>query len=472
MSVAIKEGASRRHAVVIGASIGGLLAARALAGVYERVTVLERDTFPAPGEPRKGVPQGRHPHAFLARGREIVEGFFPGITRELVADGALLGDAVRDARWFLDGGYHCRFTSGLLALAITRPRLEARVRARLLELPGVSMLEGRAVEGLVANESATRITGVRARRLGSGTTDVLPADLVVDAGGRGSRTPMWLAALGYATPEEELVHIGVGYTSRFYRRTPDHLGGDRAVVIGASPAGRTRRCGFMVAQEGGTWLVMLGGYFGDHAPADASAFLAFAASLPIPDIHDVIKDAEPVSSFATYTYPASRRRRYERLSRFPEGLLAVGDAIASFNPLYGQGMSVAALEAVVLRRCLAEGSTHLGSRFFKRAGRVIDLPWSIATGGDLRLPEVEARRSARVRLTNSYLGRLQVAARHDPVVTPAFHRVTNLVSPPSSLLRPGIMMRVLRGSVRSGRDRAAHIAGERPIHSTTTRTAA
>ena len=207
----------------------------------------------------------------------------------------------------------------------------------------------------------------------------------------------------------------------------------------------------MLAQEGDRWLVTLAGYFGDHPPADEAGFLAFAKSLATPDVYDVIKDAEPLSEFATYKYAANQRRRYERLPRFPKGLLVFGDAICSFNPLYAQGMTVAALEATTLQQCLAQGTEQLPQRFFQRASKVVDVPWSIAVGGDLRIPQVEGERTPMVRFLNWYIGKVQIAARYDPVVTLAFAKVNNLVAPPPTILHPRIALRVLRGNVRVAR---------------------
>ncbi|HEY8491058.1 MAG TPA: monooxygenase [Dehalococcoidia bacterium] len=446
------------HAVVIGASMGGLLAARALADSYEQVTLVERDAFPPAGEHRRGVPQGRHVHALLAKGREILEAFFPGFTQDLVDQGALLGDVGRHARWFDRGGYHCRYASNLPSVLVSRPRLEWYVRTRLLALPNVRAIEGCDVLGLTATEDRARVTGVRVLRRQPGSAEeVLGADLVVDASGRGSRMPAWLDALGYAKADEERVEVKVGYTSQLYRRRPQDLGGDRAVIITASP--ELRRLGVLIAQEGDRWMVTLAGYLGDYAPSDESGFLEYARNLAAPDIYEALKDAEPLSDLVTARFPASQRRRYERLRRFPEGLLVFGDAICSFNPVYGQGMTVAALEATALRACLDEGRAHLAQRFFRRAARVVDSPWQIAVGGDLRIPEVEGKRTPMVRFINWYVDRVHVAARHDPVVARAFQRVSNLVAPPPSLLRPGVALRVLRGNLRrpTAQDRSAAV---------------
>ena len=436
-----------QHAVVIGASMGGLLAARALADSFEEVTVIERDSFPPPGEHRKGVPQGRHAHGLLAGGREVLEDLFPGLTQELVDQGAIRHDGAAQSRRCFAGAYHCQSPSGTESLAVSRPRLEAQVRARLLALPNVRAIEGCDVLGLVASEDRSRIIGVRLIRRAPGSADeVLGADLVVDASGRGSRTPAWLEALGYSVPAEEHLRIGMTYTSRLYRRTPEHLQGDIGVVVGATP--ETKRAAALLAQEGDRWIVTLAGYLDEYAPSDEPGFLEFARSLPTPDIYAVLKDAEPVSELVRYKFPANVRRRYERVARFPEGLLVFGDALCSFNPTYGQGMTVAALEARVLQQCLAGGREKLGQRFFRQASQVADRAWAITVGGDLRIPEVEGRRSVRGRLINWYLGKLHIAARHDPVVMLAFQQVANLMASPLSVLHPRITLRVLWGNLR------------------------
>jgi 2-polyprenyl-6-methoxyphenol hydroxylase-like FAD-dependent oxidoreductase len=430
-----------QHAIVIGASMGGLLAARTLADHYAQVTVMERDAFPAPGENRKGVPQGRHAHALLASGREVLEGFFPGLTDELARQGAILGDPALQARRFIGGGYHCQFRSGARSLYASRPLLEAHIRTRLLSLPNVQIIENCDVPGLLTSEDKRRITGVRlVRRAAGEAEEMLPADLVVDASGRGSRSPTWLEALGYPKPQEEQVRIGVGYVSRVYQRTPKHLNGALIANIALLPP--NKRMGVMIAMEGDRWLVTLVGYLGDHPPTDPQGYEAFAKTLPAPDIYEVIKDAEPLSDPIPAKFPASIRRHYEKIERFPAGYLVFGDAISSFNPAYGQGMSVAAMEALALQACLAQGVEGLAERFFQQASRIIDIPWSIAVGGDLRFPEVEGKRSPLQQWINRYLASFHRAAQHNPDLVMAFGRVANLKASPASLLKPGVMWKV------------------------------
>ncbi|MGY1679301.1 FAD-dependent oxidoreductase [Geodermatophilus sp. SYSU D01176] len=430
------------HAVVVGASIGGLLAARALSEVYDHVTVVERDLLEPGPVSRRGVPQGRHPHGLLARGREVLEDFFPGLTDELVGLGAATTDLQSGFRWFNGGRLLCQEPSGLLGLGVSRLLLESQVRARVLAVPAVSLLDGCDATGLAATADRGRVTGLRLiRRAGDGTEEVLPADLVVDASGRGSRSPQWLEALGYRPPEAESVHIGLAYASRSFRRDPDGPAGASVAGTAANPRG-----GIMIAQEGDRWIVAVGGILGDAPPLDPEGWTAFAASLPSPAIHDVVRDAEPLSDAVRFRYPVSTRRRYERLSRLPDGWLPFGDAISSFNPVYGQGMSVAAMEAVALRDALAHGTGQLPGRFLRAAARLVDSPWDVAVGADLRFPGVEGPRTARVRMVNGYLERLHVAAQHDPAVGRAFLRVVNLLDPPQRLMAPSVVARVLRGS--------------------------
>jgi 2-polyprenyl-6-methoxyphenol hydroxylase-like FAD-dependent oxidoreductase len=434
-----------RNAVVIGSSMGGLLAARVLADYYDTVTLVERDIFPAPGEPRKGVPQGRQPHGLHARGRVVLEQLFPGLTQEMVAQGGMVLDISRDFRWYANGGFHQPTASGLEGLLVTRPRLEAGILAHVRGLPNVRILENCDVPGVLASEDHTRITGVRLIRRDSGGEERLEADLVVDATGRGSRSPAWLAELGYDKPEEEQVRIDMGYTSRDYRRTPDQLPGLLGFAIAGSPP--DGRNGVVLAMEGGRWSITLGGYNGDFAPLDDAGFLEYARNMPTPEIYHLIKDAEPLTKPLAYRFKANQRRHYERLTRFPDGYLVFADALCSFNPVYAQGMTVAANEALVLQACLAGGATGLAQRFFKAVTPIIDGPWQVAAGNDLALPHVEGTPSGMDRFMGWYIGKLHLAARNDPFLSVTFLKVVNMMAPPPLLLHPTVVLRVLCGNL-------------------------
>jgi 2-polyprenyl-6-methoxyphenol hydroxylase-like FAD-dependent oxidoreductase len=443
------------HAIVIGASMGGLLAARALADDFETVTLLERDEFPVSDESRKGVPQGDHAHGLLARGRNVIEAFFPGWTDEVVTAGGIVGDIARDVAWFGHGIALKPAPSDLVGLLASRPVLEGHVRRRLLALPNVRAIENCKVEGLAASADTSTVTGVRVR-IDNAAEQVIAADLVVDASGRGSQSAAWLDSLGYARPAEERIEIGLGYTTRLYRRRPTDLGGKIAVVVaGSEPNWRN---GVILFQSEDCWIVSVGGYFGDFAPDNAQMFAAYAGSFPTQEIHDIVAQAEPLSDFKTYRYPANLRRRYERLARFPSNYLVFADAICSFNPVYGQGITVAAEEAVRLREALRAGTGDLARRFFNAAAEVIDTPWDIAVGNDLRHPQVKGPRPAKVKFINWYIGKLHRAAEHDGGLANAFLRVANLEAPPQSLLHPSIVSRVIRGNLGRRRGESEAVA--------------
>jgi len=423
------------HAIVIGGSMAGLLTARVLADGFEQVTILDRDRFSANVEPRKGVPQGRHTHALLASGRAVLDELFPGLGEKLVAEGAPDGDVLNDGRWFLEGACLRRGPSGMRGLLVSRPRLEAAVREHVLKLLNIAVIQDYVVEGL--KENGGRVTGVA--RAG---VDSINADLIVDCTGRGSHSPQWLEAIGYAKPEEDRVEIALGYATRLFRRLKTHANGDSAIVIPPTAVGK--RGGVMLAQEGERWTCTLIAHFGNYPSTELRDFIEYSKTLPAPYIHEVIRDAEPLCDGAITRFPASVRRRYERLKKFPEGYLVIGDAISSFNPIYGQGMSSAALQAMELKKTLAEGSNHLALRFFPRAGKVVDNPWAIAVGNDLKMPETKGPRNAGVKFVNWYISKLHRAGHNDQQAAVAFLRVANLVAPAPSVMHPLTVIRVLK----------------------------
>ncbi|MFL6163313.1 MAG: FAD-dependent oxidoreductase [Jatrophihabitantaceae bacterium] len=435
------QDSTRAHAVVIGASIGGLAAAAALAQSYQRVTVIERDTLPAGPDNRRGVPQGKHAHGLQPGGLLALEKLLPGITDELIALGVPSGDLSLIGNWLVGGGRLARGPAGVPGVGVTRPFLEHRVRTRVAALPGVTILDG--VEALrPITDGPNRISGLEVGPTGGGPTERISADLVLDATGKVSKLPRWLADLGHPVPAEEQVHCKMAYLSRRYQLAdPDAMKGDLVTII--TPAA-TPHFGVMIAQEDGSHIVTLGGLLDSGPARDDEAYLAFAASLPDPAIADALVGATPLTELQPSHFPASCRRRYDKLRSFPAGLLALGDSIASFNPMYGQGMTVAALQAVALRDHLGKGPLD-ARKFFARAHRIEDVAWKIATGGDLRFDAVEGKRTASGKLMNRYLDRLTLAARTDPVLSRQFLLVAGFVEGPESFFKPSIVRRVFAG---------------------------
>jgi hypothetical protein len=314
-------------------------------------------------------------------------------------------------------------------------------------VPGLRIRDECNVVEPVFDSARRRVTGVRVQSgRGKDEPEAIEADLVVDTGGRGSRSPAWLEGFGYPRPREETIEVNIGYMTRLYRRRPGQLGGKRAVVMAACQP--DWRVGVVLAQEGERWIVTLGGYFEDHPPADDAGFLEFARSLQKPEVFEIVRDAEPLSAAAGYQFNANLRRRYEELKDFPAGYLVFGDALCSFNPIYGQGMTVASTEALALGECLAAGPQDLARRFFRAASRLIDIPWQIAVGSDLQHPKVRGKRPAQVRFTNWYLAKLYAAAERDPLLAERFLEVANLMKQPPALLDPRLAMRVWQGNRR------------------------
>jgi 2-polyprenyl-6-methoxyphenol hydroxylase-like FAD-dependent oxidoreductase len=449
--------AARAQAVVIGASVAGLLAASALSEHYSQVTVYERDTLPAGPEHRRGVPQSRQLHALHARGAQVLSELLPGFTGEMLAAGAVTGDTQRDAHWYLDDYLLKPASSGLEGIALSRPALERLIRSRVARLPNVTVNDGTDVAGLVtAGASVTdgRVTGVRVRaaRTPGVAEQTVPADLVIDAGGRGSRTPAWLAELGFPVPETSRVRADVTYVCRSYTRDARQLGGRFGSLAPPYPA--RPRGGAVLRQEGDRFVVLLAGMVGAEPPLDEAGMLAFADSLACPDLALVMRESTPLDDPVKYTHPESVWHHYEMLSAYLGGLLVIGDAFSSFNPVYGQGMTVAALEALALRGLLGRtGAAGFERQYFRTAGRLVAEAWETSATSDLRFPEVAGKRRPGAALINAYGDKYRAAASVDPVLGKTFIRVANMIDKPAKLLSPGHVLRVFRSAgkaVRAG----------------------
>jgi 2-polyprenyl-6-methoxyphenol hydroxylase-like FAD-dependent oxidoreductase len=435
-------------AIVIGASMTGLLVARALSAHFDRVMVVERDVLPGTPEVRKGVPQAAHAHGLLASGYRVMDDYFPGLMDDLEASGAPRGDVAGDFIWFQYGRWKLRRPVGCRGITVSRPCLETAIRRRVEALPNVAFLEGTAAVKPLFDANANRVTGLVVRRRDADRETTVAADLVVDASGRGSQSAKRLDEWGFGQPVTLTVQVDVGYATRVFERRPGDFFNSMGGIVSGTPA--STRLAAVLAAEHNRWVVTLGGMLGEHPPTDEAAWIQFATGLPVPVVYDLITTARPLTDITTYRFPANQRRLYERMTRFPAGYLVMGDAVCSFNPIYGQGMSVAAMEAKALEEALTTGLDGVARRFYARSRTIVDIPWTIATGEDLRFPQVQGTRPPGFHLVNRYLERVHAIASEDPMVCRKFFDVLNLLAPPTSLMRPHVVWRVLARSVPRG----------------------
>lgn len=439
------------RAVVIGASIGGLLAARALADFAENVLMVDRDVPPDDAVPRRGVPQGRHVHGLLAGGVDALRSFFPTILDDLAAEGARVVDTAQDVLWF-NGAWRLRYKCGVVGSLQTRPFLEMHLRRRVAKLANVHQTCGVSVTGIEMDVRRSRVTGVRIHEANGDRT--VPADLVVDCSGRGSQTPAWLETAGLEKPPTETITVNVGYSTQYFHisEKPDW---QAVLILGRPPKGTRLGACFFV--ENGDLQVTLGGEFRDYPPSDAAGFLEFAQSLENPEIFNTIRNATPVSSIATYRFPAHVWNHYEELRSLPPNLLVLGDALCSFNPIYGQGITVAAQEAQALHSCFAEAralsgvSRRLQRRYFQRASAIVKAAWAMATGADMTFPQAEGRRTWVQRMVLGYIGHALALTSYDKTTVKVWNQVSHMQRPLSALFAPGIALRVIRRAVTPNR---------------------
>jgi 2-polyprenyl-6-methoxyphenol hydroxylase-like FAD-dependent oxidoreductase len=452
-----------RHAIVIGGGIAGLAATRVLTEHFERVTLVERDCFSSDEAARRGAPQRRHAHVLLASGHRAMARLFPGVDDEMEAAGAPAFDVGADCISVYPRGRLPRRAVGIELRLTSREFRENLMRRRLAEDPRVSMRDGVTVQGLAAEGRA--VGGVRLRLAGGGE-EVLRTDLVVAACGREAPVVDWLSALGYPAPREVVVDAGLSYSSRWYRLPRQARDWRAATELPGAPD--RPRGGVVFSVERDTWVVTLMGTSKSRTPTDEEEFKAWANSLQTPYIHDLIKEAEPISPIYGFARTANRWRHFESMSRFPERFVVLGDAAAAFNPVYGQGMTIGMLGALELGACLEEqrervgGSslTGLSKRFQRRLARVLYMPWEIATGEDFRWPGTTGERPGSVhKVVQSYFDVVLQLATEDPEVHAAMLRATHLLDSPTALFRPAIASRVLGHAARPVLASAREVAG-------------
>jgi 2-polyprenyl-6-methoxyphenol hydroxylase-like FAD-dependent oxidoreductase len=439
----------RGHAVVCGASMAGLLAAQVLADAYGSVTVVERDVLPEAAAQRRGVSQGRHLHALLRRGSSVLEELLPGLFAELVASGANVIDGTDASVIRAQVGDHLLSRSGMFAdpdslvtQVASRPLLEAHVRRRVRALPNVAFLENHDVVEPVLGH-ADRVTAARVVDRATSQERSLEADIVVDATGRSARTPAFLEMHGYPGPPEQKYAVGLSYSSQFFR-VPDGALVEK-MVLTAPTLDRPTGAG-LLAYEHGTVILTLIGIAGHRLPTDLPEMMALVAELLPDSITDALHAAEPLGEVTAQHYPTSAWRRYDKLKRFPGGFAVIGDAVCSFNPVYGQGMTSAAIQAKALRDSLIDAD-NLSQLYFRHAAKKIAPMWRANRLNDFAVIPVHGWRSIPQRILNWQIDKVMAAASNDLAVTETFLRILGLTAPPTRLLRPAMLSRVIKANL-------------------------
>jgi 2-polyprenyl-6-methoxyphenol hydroxylase-like FAD-dependent oxidoreductase len=432
------------RAVVLGGSIAGLFAARVLADAYDEVQIVDRDKLVGVKGVRRFCPQSHQANGLLARGVQVMEELFPGLTQEMIDYGVPTGDLSGSCRWYARGFRLKQQHAGLQTLGVIRPLFEYFIRERVQQIPNVTFVEEHDILGLATTADKSRVTGARVQARSGDTEKLIEADLVVDATGRGSRTPVWLEQLGYEKPFEERKKIDLGYVTQHFKLRPgvNPFNGDVAINQIANAAVPRGNVFFLV--ENGRLELTTYGILGDHPPTDQRGLMEWLKSLPAKDVYETLRYADPIDKAMPFKFPTTLRRHYHKLRRFPEGLLVTGDAVTCFNPVYAQGMSVAALCALVIRQHLHSGAAPVPQDYFQDLAKdAIDAAWEMTNMVDLSLPGVEGERTLKVRFGNWFLKRVQIAATRDGKVTAAYFKAAGLVAKPETLQRPAFLLRVL-----------------------------
>lgn len=436
-----------KQALVVGAGIGGLTAARVLADYFEQVLVLERDTLPAQAEARSGIPQGKHAHALLAGGQQALGELFPGFECDLIDTGAVALNTGLDVLMERPGaGSVPQRDLGFVSYAQSRPQLELSVRQRVLARPNVELRQQCRVQELVASEDGASVSGLIYTQADR-QRQTVAADLIVDASGRGALTLNLLESMGYVLPEETTIGVNIAYATAIFEIPEDAPQAWQAVFT-FPKAPEHSRGGLLIPMEGQRWILSLGGRKGEEPPTDVDGFMAFVRQLPTPTISNAIQPAKRLGDIASYRFPESAYRHYERLDAFPQGLLPLGDAICRFNPVYGQGMSVAAQEARALGQLLADRVSSpaplngLAPAFFAETEAIIDTPWAMAAIPDFIYPETRGQRPANFEQQLKAGAAIGKLAARDPDVHKLVAEVAHLLKPRRVYQEPEFQQRL------------------------------
>ncbi|GAA1886786.1 NAD(P)/FAD-dependent oxidoreductase [Streptantibioticus ferralitis] len=433
-----------RRAIVLGGSIAGLGAARVLSDHADQVVVIEPDDLRLSAEVRRGVPQGTQVHAVLSMGSDLLERWLPGLTDELIADGAIFnrGDEIEH---YFDGVLKVRVPEHTIGL--TRPMLEGHIRRRVLDDGRLRLVQGRAQGLLFAGE---RVTGVRYVPAGAKESETLAADLVVDATGRGTQLDRWLSVAGWSPPALERMDLQLGYATALFG-SGDELPELNVVQAISTPQGPYRDSFAAARVEGGRWMVVVAAYGQDRPTRAPEEFIRRCQDSRIRPIDEIASRCPMEGEVTTYTMADSRRRMFTALHRFPAGLVAVGDSVASFNPVYGQGMTSALLQGSCLSAYLRSGASldQPAWDYFRRVRVIVDAAWGLSTLMDLALPHVDGPYPRGYRFTRWYSEVFNRATFTDPDLHRLFLEVAHMRKHPRALSRPGTVAALTRALLAS-----------------------
>ena len=441
------------RAVVIGGSVAGLTTAKVLAGHFATITVIERSPMADGLEFPKGVPQSRHPHVLLIRGEQILEDLFPGFRQNLLDGGANRLNFGRDLKMRFPDGWLPHYETAMEATATSRRLLDHTIYQRVAENRKITFKANSEVMALCTDDDNQRVIGVQIRNRENGRIEDIPAELVVDASGRSSKAPEWLSQLGYTPPKEQTVNAFPGYSTRIYEIPEGFAENWKTLYIMPNPPHVTRGA-IIVPMEGNLWHISLIGMNRDYPPTDEAGFLEFARSLVSPEVYEALKTARPVSPIWGYRNAENRLRRYDRLERYLEGFVALGDAVYALNPVYGQGMTLAAIATQLLDQCLTEqaqqaagnGFSGMAEKFQKHLRKELAMPWQNATNEDMRWTATEGKQELDTasKVIGNYFKLVLKAMPHSVKATNAFFHVQHMIAPPTLLMRPDIVANVLK----------------------------
>lgn len=424
-----------KTAIVIGASVGGLVASKVLSKYFESVKIIEKDTLDGSGA-RKGTPQANHVHVLLVKGKQILSKIFPNFEYDLTKSGGIKYDFIKHARYLVPTGWTPRFDSGLISYSCSRSLLESVIRSQVEKTTNIEFLLGNTVTGFeLQDDKVTRITF---NELKTSQKKSIECDFVVDCTGRNSQLPSWLKQLHYETPEETRVDSDIGYSTRYYE-IPESFEDDWKITVVMNRPPSQPKMGGIFQVEKNQWFVTMYSIGKDHPPTDEAGFLDFAKTLPDKIIFETISDAKPISQIYGYRVEGSRLRHYEKLSSIPKNLIAFGDSVCTFNPFYGQGMTVIALSANVLDDSLKKSLNlkNFSKKFHHQLHKTIQYPWLLATGEDFRWPTTKGKKpNSLTRMMQNYVDKVLLTTPKSDRATKAFQEMMQMVKSPTVMFHP------------------------------------